>query len=64
MDANTLTEVIDARLQDFAERRDYLVTVGDLRSAELIQKEWNQLLYSFHDNEPFLVLSVPEGHSA
>lgn len=64
MNPDTLVEIIDSRLQDFSERLEHFLSAGDFQNAELIQNEWNSILEAFHDNRPFLVLSVPEEHRA
>lgn len=64
MDPDILVEIIDSRLQDFAERLEFFLMLEDFRNAELIQNEWNSVLEAFHDNQPFLVLSVPEEYRA
>lgn len=64
MNPDTLVEIIDARLQDFAERLEHFLLIEDFENAELIQNEWNSVLEAFHDNQPFLVLSIPEEYRA
>lgn len=64
MNPDILVEIIDARLQDFSERLEHFLMIEDFRNAELIQSEWNSVLDAFHENQPFLVLSVPEEYHA
>lgn len=59
MNLDTLTEVVDSRLQDFAERLDYLLSKGDFVNAEIIQNEWDFLLESYQNNVPFVTIVFP-----